>query len=288
MILPPIVLAGMLSGCALQSDLVDMESKLTLMDGDLHQIRNTLETQQKKQLSGEEPPLQRRVEAVENYLKDKTTQIQKNQADSESRMDQLMADLQLIQGRLDENNHLLSEMSQRLDDQSSQVDDLSRRIDGLTGKGPSESQPPKVVLPGGEPGAANPAPENRDEKSGPAEVYNLAYRDYLQGNYDLAVSGFTYYLEQYPSGSLAPNAQYWIGESFYSKKDYSKAVESFEKVSVGFPKNEKVPSALLKAGYAYQELGNLDLARTYLKRVVEQYPYSREASLAKVKLAELK
>ncbi|MBI4714729.1 MAG: tol-pal system protein YbgF [Nitrospirae bacterium] len=275
-----------LPGCALQSELVDLEGDVTYLNDQVQEVRKGVSELQKKGTSEEQQTFQRRLEAVENYLKEKTALIQKTQADGGVRMDQMTADLQLIQGKLEENNHLLSELSQRMEEQGDRIGDLSRRVETLEPRRPGETTP-KILLPGGEPEGGKPAPDKKEEKTPSSEIYNQAYRDYLQGNYDLAVGGFSSYLQQSPAGPLAPNAQYWIGESRYAKKDFSGAVEAFEKVPVQYPKNEKVPSALLKIGFAYQKLGNGDLARTYLKRVVEQFPYSRESSLAKVKLAEM-
>ena len=46
--------------------------------------------------------------------------------------------------------------------------------------------------------------------------------------------------------------------------------------------------SLLKMGYGYEKLGNNDMAKLYFKKVAEQFPYSQEASLAKVKLTDIK
>ena len=45
--------------------------------------------------------------------------------------------------------------------------------------------------------------------------------------------------------------------------------------------------ALLKMGYSYEKTGNKETAMAYFKKVIEQFPYSDEAKLAKVKLTEL-
>lgn len=280
-------MVGMFSGCAMQSEVVDLDSEVTTLKEDLRTTNTQVDALQKKQGSGEITSLQRRVEAAENYFKEKTAMTQRSQADQGTRMDQILADLQVIQGKMEENNQILSELSQRVDEQAGQVDELTRRVGTMESKRAAEP-PPVVVLPGGQPEPPKQTPDKPEDKAGPSDIYNQAYRNFLEGSYDLAITGFSSYLQRYPAGSLAPNAQYWIGESHYGKKDYAQAVEAFEKVSVQYPKNDKVPSALLKAGYAYLALGNGELARTYLKRVVEQYPYSREATLAKVKLAETK
>jgi len=45
----------------------------------------------------------------------------------------------------------------------------------------------------------------------PTSAFNLAYNDYLNGKYDLAVAGFQRFTKDFPGTSLTPNAQYWLG-----------------------------------------------------------------------------
>lgn len=122
----------------------------------------------------------------------------------------------------------------------------------------------------------------------PTSAFNLAYNDYLNGRYDLAITGFQRFLDDFPSTSLAPNAHYWIGESYYSLKDYVRAIKAFEKVVSDYPRSEKVAPSLFKLGLASAETGNSTRARTYLKRIIEEFSTSDEAKLAKLKLAEIR
>ena len=54
------------------------------------------------------------------------------------------------------------------------------------------------------------------------------------------------------------------------------------------PHSEKVPSALYKLGVTWAEAGDAQKARSYLKRVLQDFPTSDEAKLAKNKLADLR
>ena len=138
-----------------------------------------------------------------------------------------------------------------------------------------------------DPGAA--AGTSLSERPGltPTSAYNLAYNDYLSGRYELAVTGFQRFVEDFPSTSLTPNAHYWLGESYYSMKDYVRAMQAFERVIKDYPKSEKVPPALYKLGLAAGETGDTRRSRAFLKRVIQEYKDSNEAKLAKNRLAEL-
>jgi len=308
-----------LSGCAMQSDLIDLENEVRKIKGIVMETQRDVATLQKAQQSGQQEQvveqMKKEVGKLGGELRETLDVLQKNQADFEIRFNQLATDVQVIQGNLEENSHRLSELTSSLDDQEAALQELSRRIDALESRtGQVQKGEGMIILPGREvesgkvegpsrsdtspvpppsqPLSRIPAPSESTAAAArtlsPSELYNRAYKDYLAGNHDLAISGFTDYLRQSPAGNLAPNALYWIGESYYSKGDYSKAITAFESVTIDYPKSEKIAGALLKIGYAYEKMGNKDMAVVYLKKVVEQFPYSEEARLAKVKLTELK
>jgi tol-pal system protein YbgF len=214
-------------------------------------------------------------------------------ADLVVKVDGLGSELQLLTGRVDEEKHLLSTLSKKMEDQTYRTEELLSRLDALEarllalergagGLKGSESREGKTVLPG-----KTIDPKSKGASLTPTEAYNLAYNDYVKGNYDLAILGFQNFVQQYPGSTLVPQAIYWAGESYYSKKLFANAVEFFEKVQQEYPKSEKAPNALLKQGFAYLELGDRVKARLYLKKVIEQFPHSNESNLAKDKLAGL-
>jgi tol-pal system protein YbgF len=122
----------------------------------------------------------------------------------------------------------------------------------------------------------------------PTSAFNLAYNDYLNSKYELAVAGFQRFAKDFPGTSLAPNAQYWLGESYYNMKEYGRAIQTFESLLAEHPGNEKAPAALYKLGLATAETGDLVKSKRSLKRVLEEFPTSDEAKLAKNKLAEIR
>ena len=122
----------------------------------------------------------------------------------------------------------------------------------------------------------------------PTSAFNLAYNDYLDGRFELAVTGFQRFLKDFPTASLVPSAHYWLGESYYSLRDYVHAMQAFERVVDEYPRSEKVAPALFKLGMAAAEAGDTQRARALLKRVIEEYSHSDEAKLAKIKLAEIR
>lgn len=120
------------------------------------------------------------------------------------------------------------------------------------------------------------------------EMYEDVYQKFKQGKLDQARQGFTDFLVLYPSSELAPNAQYWLGECFYGKKDFKRAIDAFLRVRTAYPASDKVPAAMLKEGFAYLALKDNKNASTLLKQVVHSYPKSTEAGKASEKLAQLR
>jgi tol-pal system protein YbgF len=115
-----------------------------------------------------------------------------------------------------------------------------------------------------------------------------AYRDAVElvkgGKYDEGVTALRAFIRQHPRHDYADNAQYWIGEAFYARKDYQTSLTEFRNVIETFPRGNKVPDALLKVGYCYQSLGQKDKARAVLEQVVNLYPKSEPAALAAKRL----
>ena len=125
------------------------------------------------------------------------------------------------------------------------------------------------------------------ERSDKVEYERLLalFRD---GDLDGARQGFAAFLRDYQNSDLSPNARFWLGESYYSKKDYKQAIDSYDRVELDFPRSEKVPSAILKKGYAYLAMKDKKRASSAFKQVVTLYPRSPEAGKASDKLFQLK
>jgi tol-pal system protein YbgF len=100
--------------------------------------------------------------------------------------------------------------------------------------------------------------------------------------------GFREFLRDYPNGALAPNAWYWLGESYYVTQNYPIALQSFDTLLRDFPGSAKAPDALLKRGFAQVELGDARAGAATLNRVVNEYPGSDAARLATSRLRTLR
>ncbi len=119
------------------------------------------------------------------------------------------------------------------------------------------------------------------------ELYDAAYMDLSKGDYDLALQGFREYLRAFLQSEYSDNAQYWIGEIYYAQGEFERSFNEFDIIGKQFPEGDKVPAALLKMGYCLINLDDERGARQYLNRVVERFPDSAEAGLARSRLEEM-
>jgi tol-pal system protein YbgF len=125
-------------------------------------------------------------------------------------------------------------------------------------------------------------PKIDDERVGAAaaEQYRTAVEVLRAGQHDEAVAMFRDFIASHPGHDYADNAQYWLGEAYYDRKDYTKALAEFRVAVDKYPRGNKVPDALLKVGYCYLALGQTDKGRFALEQVIAIYPKTEPAALA--------
>ena len=118
--------------------------------------------------------------------------------------------------------------------------------------------------------------------------YDTAYSNFRLSDYPNAIRGFDAFLKSYPKHALAPNAQYWIGESYAHLKQYRDAIDVERRLLGSYPDSAKAPDALLIIGTAEATLGDNPTARKTFEDLIAKYPASDAAEKAKGRLAKLK
>lgn len=253
-ILPCAIVVGIgetvltLSGCAKHADFVEMRDQISTVSRSQEQDHQRVDA------------VLRRLESVERV---------KDVESGKLRVDDLASRIQKLESKLVKLEDSVGLSSSRSDATVSDAPKMTKLSK------PSVQGDNATVAPG-VPGIT------------PTSAFNLAYNDFLNGKYDLAVAGFQRFTKDFSGTSLTPNAHYWLGESLYNQKDYARATTTFEYLVAEYPGNEKVSAALYKLGLATAETGDLVKSRKYLKRVIEEFPSSDEAKLAKNKLADIR
>lgn len=125
-------------------------------------------------------------------------------------------------------------------------------------------------------GGADPARENRD--------YEAALNNFKAGKYKEASWGFSAFVQKYPDSTLAPNAQFWLGNAFIAQRNCAKAIEAHSVVTTKYADSAKAPDSWLAMATCQQEMGNAAAAKRSLETLVAKYPNAPAADTARDRL----
>ncbi len=184
---------------------------------------------------------------------------------------------------LEEKNRTLEDRTKVLEEKLKETADrfkaLEEKMTEVASKTKELEKPPP---------AKETLPEVKGISTGAGDLYKDAYETFQKGNLEESRRKFEAFLKQYPNTELSDNAQFWIGETYYLKKDFEKAILEYERAIAKYPEGDKIPAALFKQALAFLELGDKANARNLLRRVMERYPHSEQAEMAKKKLETIK
>lgn len=239
-----------------------------------------------------------------NSLKEKTTGVVKedsfaavreNQAEINSRLAEISSNLQQLRGRFEEYKYsaektLKDTATERdivraqiaaVEAQTKALKDKLAAIEGAGNKSGDNTESGQEKT---EAASEERPKEPGDEK---AKVYDAAYQAFKEKKYKEAREKFEAFLKEFPKDKLAGNAQFWTAETYYAEKDYESAILAYETLLKKYPENDKTSGALLKQGLSFIEIGDKKTGRAILGKLVEKYPNSKDAGVAKKKIAEL-
>lgn len=224
--------------------------------------------------------------------------VKRDQQEMRARLADVQVSLDSVNRRLDTVRTELTEKGGARDPAT--MRDLQKRIADL------ETHMLSVPPPPAEPGTATTAVEPaapsvprteaanialRREDRQPANPANEAYRRALQsyrsGQPDQAIQQMREYLRNNSKSDLADNAQFWIGEAYYSKGDYNRSIIELNEVLLKYPQGEQVPGALLALATSFQKSGDPIDAKLILQKLISDHPKSEEAEVGRQQLQSL-
>jgi tol-pal system protein YbgF len=214
----------------------------------------------------------------------------------EVRLAQLEEEIRRLTGRIEQLEYGQRALGQRIDEL---VRDLDQRLLALEGgnggpraaAAPDRSGPPPAPageatagpevaagaegtlgrvpqsalagLPRPEPGSIPPPPEIANLS--PQQQYDAAMQLLRAGDYAGAEGGLQLFLDLNPEHALAPNAAYWLAETYYVRKSYAAAAAAFARNYRVYGNGDtKAPDNLLKLGMSLGSLQETEKAcRTY-------------------------
>lgn len=117
-------------------------------------------------------------------------------------------------------------------------------------------------------------------------AYNGGLGMFRKKDYDGTINTMKALLDGGISENLVDNCHYWMGESYYAKRQYSEALTHFQKV-FDFKKSEKKADAQFMIAQSYERMGNKAKAKEAYEKVVKDFPTSGKVQRAKERWARL-
>jgi tol-pal system protein YbgF len=214
-----------------------------------------------------------------------------------NRLTQVQTEVQALRNQVEQLQNENAELRQSNQNRYQDLDGRLQRMEGGGSAAPSASvgapaPGPAPAVPAGGlvnrlPAGASLPPSVPGDPGGERAAYDSAFAALRAGDYVTSARAFQAYLSAYPDGALAPNAWYWLGESYYVTQNYPIALQSFDTLLQRFPGSTKAPDAMLKRGFALIELGQAGPGAAALERLVGEYPGSDAARLATSRLRTL-
>lgn len=205
-----------------------------------------------------------------------------------NQLTQLRSELAEQRGLVEQLQHDIEKLKQSGREQYLDLDGRLNRLEGgAVPAAPANTGKP-AVPPVAPPSAARTEPASAvygdagalaqagDERA----AYDVAFDALRKGNYVDSAQLFQSFLQMYPNGVYAPNALYWLGESYYVTGNYPLAMQQFQGLIDRYPTHDKAAGALLKLGLSEYGLGKMDAAERTLGDVVSKYPGSDVARVA--------
>ena len=254
----------------------------------IKRLENEIETLNRAVYKGETPPA-----PIGGGASDATANI-------DARLSQLEKDLQTLTGKVEQQSYDSQQIQQKLDaleqDSRMRLDAIEGQLRGAPAQAgvppmlppQAQQQPPvdpNVVIGSDQPPMLNdPATNVTGDETGAvstdaAGLYEQGFAEIKREDYDAAEKSFAQFMKEYPTHALAPNALYWLGETFYVRKNYDKAARAFAEAYQKYPNGPKGADNLLKLGMSLAGKGEKDSACVALAQLRKEYPKGPEPVL---------
>lgn len=195
----------------------------------------------------------------------------------EDRLNQLQQTLTMMTGQIEQLQHRNASLQQQMEKMQA---DYEYRIDQLEKGGggkPGGAGPRPGGLAAAPAGPASPTPAPTPGGAAPGgaageQLYDEAFKKLQEGDYAAAERGFKTFVQRNPQNKLAGNAQYWLGETYYARRDYNNALTAFAEGYKVYKTSPKGPDNLLKLGITMSNLGRKSDACAVFARFNQDYP----------------
>jgi tol-pal system protein YbgF len=200
----------------------------------------------------------------------------------EDRLNQLQQAITMLTGQLEQLQYRNQQLQQQMEKMQA---DYEYRLDQIGGGRPGGAPPRPGAQAAAPPPAATPpsAPPPAGAAGGNADqLYNDAMKKMQDGDNAGAERAFKTFLQSHPKHQLAGNAQYWLGETYYARKDYQNAVTAFAEGYKSYKASPKGPDNLMKLGITLAALGRKADACQVFAKYSQDYPRAPDLNKRRV------
>ena len=93
-----------------------------------------------------------------------------------------------------------------------------------------------------------------------------------QADYPAAEAALKAFVEQHPTDPMAGNAQYWLGETYYTRDRFLEAASAFAEGYKRYPKSTKAADDLLKLAMSLRRANQKQNACLALAQLDRDFP----------------
>jgi tol-pal system protein YbgF len=207
-------------------------------------------------------------------------------------IDELNSEIARLRGQLEVLTNENQQVQKRQRDFYLDLDSRMKRLEGggaaAAAAGTPGATPPAPEARAAEPGPIAPRVVSRDDQAREMRAYDAASNLFRRNDFASAIEAFRAFLKDFPSSSLAANAEYWIGISYANLRDYRNAIATQEALLAKHPQSPKAPDALLAIAAIQAEQGDNGSARNTLEDIIARFPNSEAAGKARTRLSSLR
>ncbi|MDH4943645.1 tetratricopeptide repeat protein [Sulfurimonas sp. C5] len=116
------------------------------------------------------------------------------------------------------------------------------------------------------------------KKISSADIYNSAKKNFDKKYYTKAIEEYSELIERNYKPAYG---HYMIGEMYFKRNDYGKAISYFKKSSELYSKASYMPNLMLHTAISMDKTGDKAHAQSFYKAIMQKYPNSKEAKEAK-------
>lgn len=198
----------------------------------------------------------------------------KMQLELANQIEAVRGDVAKLRGQIEVLSHASETGEKRQRDFYLDLDGRLRKIEGTV----VELQAKAAAAPP----PAPPAP--KIDPMAETRLYEDALNLFKASKYKEAQAAFQNFLRDYPAGSLAASAQFWLANTYYAQHDCKSSIDAHNLVVTQHPESNKAPDSMLAIATCQQEMKDTKSARKTLEKLVEVYSKSPAAESARQRL----